>query len=103
MAPHFFGSHARQPDYCWEFAFGAKAVARAGGRTLVFIHIYWISDHPLGRSATLENQPALNTKRGIAPPGSVSRMISAGRSDRRMSERFHALDKAINNLADPLK
>ena len=34
-------------------------------------------------------------------PGSVSRMISAGRSDRRMSERFHALDKAINNLADP--
>jgi hypothetical protein len=34
-------------------------------------------------------------------PGSVSRMISAGRSDRRISERFHALDKAINNLADP--
>jgi hypothetical protein len=31
------------------------------------LHFFWISDHPLGRSATLENQPTLNTKRGIVP------------------------------------
>jgi hypothetical protein len=58
-------------SYCQKFAFGVKAVERAGGRILVFIHIFWISDHHLGRGATLENQPALKTKRGIVPRNCV--------------------------------
>jgi hypothetical protein len=58
-------------SHCQEFAFGVKAVERAGGRILIFIHIFWISDHHLGRGATLENQPALKTKRGIVPRNCV--------------------------------
>jgi len=34
----------------------------ASGPALVFIHIFGNFYHPLGRSATLENQPALKAK-----------------------------------------
>ena len=61
-------------------------MARGDGGKVVFetVSNYWIA-----------------SSLAMGHPGSVSRMISAGRSDRRMSERFHALVKAINNLADP--
>ena len=37
----------------------------------------------------------------IGEPDDFNRMISTGLFDRKMSKRFHALDKAINSLADP--
>ena len=54
----------------------------------------------LRKNTTVSND-WIASKLAMGHPGSVSRMISAGRSDRRISERLHALDIATKKLADP--